>query len=138
MPRSLSRSSAHQCCPMQGPPCGQAKGSTPQPHAHRVAENESTQPLRQLVQCGHFTDERREAQNHRAGPSASLCLKWDLNNRLFGDQSRPCMKGFCSPGNRWHDVGTPLPSIHSFPTGEPGDQQGIYNLAQTAAVQFSE
>lgn len=142
MPRSLPRSSAYQCCSVQGPPVIPAKGSTPQSHALHVAENECRQPLgKHLVQSGHFTDEQREVQNHRAGPSISLCLGWELNNHLTGcleDQSKPCMRGCCTPGSMWHDLGTPLPSIHSFPTGEPRDQQGIYYLTQTTAAQFSE
>lgn len=48
------------------------------------------------------------------------------------------MRGFCTPESTWHDLGTPLPSTHSFPTGEPGDKRELYNLTQTAVVQLSE
>lgn len=53
------------------------------PNAHHMEEAEYAQPLEEnLAQPSHFTDGQREAQNHKAGPSTSLCLRWDLNAHL--------------------------------------------------------
>ena len=62
---------------VQGPPVPSSEGSALR--THWICNSPFGE---HLAQPSHFTDGQREAQNHKTGPSTSLCLRWDLNAHL--------------------------------------------------------
>lgn len=111
----------------------------PSVSTHSTWERLCRQPVGEpLVQPGCLADGQREAQNHKAGASVSLGLRWDPHAHLagcLGDQKGPCIYRVCSQESGRQVLGTRLP------TGEPGDWPGRVHMSLHCSgpvLQFSE